>query len=30
MNIMKFGVVLVTYNRLEKLKIALSCYEKQK
>ena len=26
---MRFGVVLVTYNRLEKLKIALSCYEKQ-
>ena len=24
------GIVLVTYNRLEKLKIALSCYEKQK
>ena len=27
---MKFGVVLVTYNRLDKLKIALECYEKQK
>ena len=26
---MQFGIVLVTYNRLEKLKIALSCYEKQ-
>lgn len=26
---MKFGVVLVTYNRLDKLKIALECYEKQ-
>lgn len=26
---MKFGVVLVTYNRLDKLKIALDCYEKQ-
>lgn len=25
----KFGVVLVTYNRLDKLKIALKCYEKQ-
>ena len=27
---MKFGVVIVTYNRLDKLKIALNCYEKQK
>lgn len=26
---MNFGVVLVTYNRLDKLKIALECYEKQ-
>lgn len=26
---MKFGVVLVTYNRLDKLKIALESYEKQ-
>ncbi|MBR3199010.1 MAG: glycosyltransferase [Bacilli bacterium] len=26
---MKFGVVLVTFNRLDKLKIALECYEKQ-
>lgn len=26
---MKLGVVLVTYNRLDKLKIALECYEKQ-
>lgn len=26
---MNFGVVLVTYNRLDKLKIALKCYEKQ-
>ena len=26
---MNFGVVLVTYNRLDKLKIALDCYEKQ-
>jgi rhamnopyranosyl-N-acetylglucosaminyl-diphospho-decaprenol beta-1,3/1,4-galactofuranosyltransferase len=26
---MKFGVVLVTYNRLEKLKLALDCYDKQ-
>ena len=26
---MKFGVVLVTYNRLDKLKISLECYEKQ-
>lgn len=26
---MRFGVVLVTYNRLDKLKIALECYEKQ-
>ena len=27
---MKIGVVIVTYNRLEKLKIALESYEKQK
>lgn len=26
---MNFGVVLVTYNRLDKLKIALECYENQ-
>ena len=26
---MNFGVVLVTYNRLDKLKLALDCYEKQ-
>lgn len=26
---MKFGVVLVTYNRLDKLKISLDCYDKQ-
>ena len=26
---MKFGVVLVTFNRIAKLKIALDCYEKQ-
>lgn len=26
---MKFGVVLVTFNRLDKLKIALDCYDKQ-
>lgn len=26
---MKIGVVIVTYNRLEKLKIALASYEKQ-
>lgn len=26
---MNFGVVLVTFNRLDKLKIALECYEKQ-
>ena len=26
---MKIGVVLVTYNRLEKLKIALKSYEEQ-
>ena len=26
---MKFGVVIVTYNRLDKLKIALKCYENQ-
>ena len=26
---MKIGVVLVTYNRLEKLKVSLSCYERQ-
>jgi GT2 family glycosyltransferase len=26
---MKFGVVLVTFNRLDKLKISLDCYEKQ-
>lgn len=26
---MKFGVVLVTYNRLDKLKSALECYEEQ-
>lgn len=26
---MNFGVVLVTYNRLDKLKIALECYESQ-
>ena len=26
---MKIGVVIVTYNRLEKLKIALKSYEKQ-
>ena len=26
---MKIGVILVTFNRLDKLKIALECYEKQ-
>ena len=26
---MKLGVVLVTFNRLDKLKISLDCYEKQ-
>ena len=26
---MKIGVILVTFNRLDKLKIALDCYEAQ-